>query len=188
MRRAALAVAAVVLAFSGYVHAEVPWQSCPTPGTPCANGQDCVSATCTVTLNGETSSDPCNVCVDDLDPDCVGMDAGESCGDGRVCMTRGRGIGGGTTDGTESYDLTYSYLACVAAGDGDAGGPDANAGLSSEAGGGQSTDDARKTDTESAEESGNECALCADRPARRGTSFLVVTAALCALAWCRRSC
>jgi len=180
MKRTALAIAAILLGFSTSARAEAPWQTCPSPGTSCADGRDCVSANCTATVDGVMSSEACNVCVSPLDPDCVGKEPGTSCGEGMVCVVRGCGEGGGTTDGSESYQLSYSCPACSPIGDGDAGGPDATAGLSN-------SDDSRKsTDTD---EDSEGCSVGAVGPKDGGSLLAWVVAGLLLVArkrGCRR--
>jgi hypothetical protein len=115
------------------------------------------------------TSEACNVCVSPLDPDCVGKEPGTSCGEGMVCVVRGCGQGGGTTDGSESYQLSYSCPACSPIGDSDAGGPDA-------ASAGLSDDDSRKG-TEADDESEG-CAVGAVGPREGGTLLAWVVAGL----------
>jgi hypothetical protein len=89
-------------------------EECPVAeiGQSCDAGSvgTCLSATCTETADGATTSRSCGACV--MLPPNACADAGDSCDDGGTCDESSAGFGGGSTSGSFSFMIWYSYGVC----------------------------------------------------------------------------
>jgi hypothetical protein len=89
-------------------------EECPVAeiGRSCDAGSagTCISATCTQTADGSTTSRSCGACV--TLPSNACSDAGQPCGDGGVCNMLGAGGGSGSGNGSSSFMIGYAIGVC----------------------------------------------------------------------------